>query len=469
MPDIPSAELLVRYQAGDPRAASELFHRYEHRLHRLARSCLASRLARRVSPEDVVQSACRSFFRRARDGAFTLAQRGDLWRLLARITRHKVCRSARRHGADCRAVSREQPANPEYPDPSLDPAEVAALADELAAALIALPPTQQSAAELWLQGVPPHQIAARLGCSHRTVRRALDELRSELERRLLAPADDCAVLPYGDVVLRRLLGSGGMGQVYRAEYRPTGRPVAVKVLRKRLLSRPGLVACFRGEARVLSRLNHPGIVRVHGAGRLPDGGHFLAMDLIEGPDLGQILTAGPVPPELAARWVVAVAEAVEYAHRQGVIHCDLKPGNVLLQGGSAPGDLRSAVPKVVDFGLSRVLGPRGACSVGGTAGYMAPEQTGDSPEGVSAWTDVYGLGGLLYALLTGRPPAAGAERARPSVLRPEVPTGVEAVCLRCLEREPGRRFATAGEVAAALQGILIAAGGGRDDEREART
>jgi RNA polymerase sigma factor (sigma-70 family) len=452
MPDIPSAELLQRYQAGDARAASELFHRYEHRLQHLARSCLAPRLARRVAPEDVVQSACRSFFRRAREGAFTLAERGDLWRLLARITRHKVCRSARRHGADCRAVGREQSAEAEYPDSATDPADAAVLADELAAAVITLPATQQSVVELWLEGVTPPEIAARLGCSRRTVRRALDELRCELERRLLAPAGECAVLPYGDVVLRRMLGSGGMGKVYRAEYRPTGLPVAVKVLHKRLLSRPSLVACFRGEARVLSRLSHPGIVRVHGAGRLPDGGHFLAMDLIDGPDLGQVLGAGPVPLDLAVRWVAATAAAVHYAHQQGVVHCDLKPANVLLQLDPA-GGLGSAVPKVVDFGLARVLGPRGARSVGGTAGYLAPEQCADRG-GISVRTDVYGLGGLLYALLTGRPPTADGcgERTRPSVLRSEVPAVVEAVCLRCLEREPGRRFATAGEVAVVLEG-----------------
>jgi serine/threonine-protein kinase len=244
--------------------------------------------------------------------------------------------------------------------------------------------------------------------------------------------------------------------VYRAEYRPTGLPVAVKVLRKRLLSRPGLVACFRGEARVLSRLHHPGIVRVHGAGRLPDGGHFLAMDLIDGPDLGQVLAAGPVPLDLAVRWVAATAAAVDHAHQQGVIHYDLKPGNILLQLDPA-GGLRSAVPKVVDFGLARVLGPRGARSVGGTAGYLAPEQREDRGE-VSPRTDVYGLGGLLYALLTGHSavPDANGGRPRPSALRPGLPPVLEAVCLRCLEQEPERRFTTAGEVAAALESEGIA-------------
>src|SRR5207247_415247 len=112
--------------------------------------------------------------------------------------------------------------------------EAAALADELATALTALPPPHQPIAELWLEGASPGAITVRLGCSARTVRRALDGLRAEMERRLLPPSP-CAALPYGDVVLRQYLGGGGMGKVYRAECRPDGRTVAVKVLHKRLL------------------------------------------------------------------------------------------------------------------------------------------------------------------------------------------------------------------------------------------
>jgi RNA polymerase sigma factor (sigma-70 family) len=445
MTDVPSAELLARYQDGDARAASELFHRYEQRLTQLARSRLAPRLARRLDPEDVVQSACRSFFRRARAGAFALVERGALWRLLARITLHKVCRSARKHGADCRAVGREVAPDVDHLDGAPTPAESAAVADELAAALAALSATQRRVAELRLGGHSPEAVAAQLGCSARTVRRALDGLRSEMERRLLAPADP-PPLPYGDVLLRQLLGGGGMGKVYRAECRRDGRTVAVKVLHKRLLGRPGAVACFHSEARALARLNHPGIVRVHGAGRLPDGGHFLVMDLIDGPDLGRALAAGPVPVSLAVRWVAQVADAVDYAHRQGVVHCDLKPANVLLQVGPAgTGNLQSAIPKVVDFGLARSLGPGGAHSVGGTAGYMAPEQLDDRLGPVTVRTDVYGLGGLLSALLTGRPPSAAS---------PDVPGNLGAVCRRCLEADPAHRPETAAAVAEALRRAL---------------
>jgi RNA polymerase sigma factor (sigma-70 family) len=447
MTDTPSAELLARYQRGDARAASELFRRYEQRLRQLARSRLAPRLARRLGPEDVVQSACRSFFRSARAGAFTLVEPGRLWPLLARITLRKVYRSARRHHAECRAVGQEEHTTGERADPAANPADTAAVADELSAALAGLPLTQRRVAELRLSGVSPADIAERLGCSDRTVRRALDKLRSELERRLLSPDECCAMLPYGQVVLRRMLSDGGMGKVYRAEYRPDGRPVAVKVLRKKLLGRPEAVACFRAEARLLARLCHPGIVRVHGAGRLPDGGHFLAMDLIEGPDLRRVLTAGPVPVELAARWVAAVAEAVDHAHHEGVVHCDLKPANVLLQLDSPTGGLHSAVPKVVDFGLARVLSPWGARSVGGTAGYMAPEQLDASLGEVSPRTDVYGLGGLLQALLTGHPPTEAGESQL-------LPAALSAICRHCREREPRRRFATAGAVAESLRQVL---------------
>jgi DNA-directed RNA polymerase specialized sigma24 family protein/tRNA A-37 threonylcarbamoyl transferase component Bud32 len=424
-----------------------------------------------MGPEDVVQSACRSFFRRAGAGAFTVTEPGDLWRLLARITVRKACRGARRHGAGCRAVGREEVAGAERPDGGPTPAEAAAVADELAAALAELPPSWRRIAELRLEGLAPEAIAEREGCSARTVRRALDALRAELERRLLRPDEPCPPLPYGDVVLRQLLGSGGMGKVYRAECRRDGRVVAVKVLRKQLLGRPGVVERFRDEARALARLSHPGIVRVHGVGRLPDGGHFLVMDLIDGPDLGQVLAAGPVPVGPAVRWVAQAADALDFAHRQGVVHCDLKPANVLLSrmgngewgmgnemtdAGGEPVPLSGDV-KVVDFGLARWLGPGVARSVGGTAGYMAPEQWDEGLGGVTPRTDVFGLGGLLYALLTGRPPAPagnGGEVARPSALRPGVPAAVEAVCLGCLEPLPNDRWASAGEVALELRGAL---------------
>ena len=200
-----------------------------------------------------------------------------------------------------------------------------------------------------------------------------------------------------------------MGKVYRATWRGSDVPVAVKLLRKPLRGHETAAARFREEAALLARLRHPGIVAVHGVGLLPDGGHFLVMDLVEGSDLAR----QPRPPVAEAlRWVAEAADAIEYAHRMGVVHCDLKPSNLLLGGD---GHVR-----VSDFGLARSLAG-GDAPRGGTAGFMAPEQF--DPEGrVSPRTDVYGLGAVLRACSRSDPPrwtrsAGAAWRRTPGALR----------------------------------------------------
>jgi RNA polymerase sigma factor (sigma-70 family) len=431
MTDAPSAELLARYHhRHDEAAAEELFRRYAGRLTALARSRLSQALASRVDAEDVVQSAYRSFFLLAQGGDVLLRESGDLWRLLVRITLRKVYRSARRHHADCRSVECEHPRPGEVEaavsrEPT--PAEAAALFDELRGVLAPLEPTQRRMVEMRLQGHEAEAIAAEVGRSARTVRRTLAAFGAELERRLRAappPAEE-RLLAYGDVVLRRQLGQGGMGKVYRASWRGSTVPVAVKLLRKPLRGHEAAAARFREEAALLARLRHPGIVAVHGVGLLPDGGHFLVMDLVEGSDL-----AHQPPPTVAEalRWVAEAADAIEYAHGQGVVHCDLKPSNLLLG--------RDGRVRVSDFGLARSLGG-GDAPRGGTAGFMAPEQL-DPAGTVSPRTDVYGLGAVLRALLPERPPE------------------VEALCQRCLASEPAARYTSAAELAAALRPLLAA-------------
>jgi DNA-directed RNA polymerase specialized sigma24 family protein len=426
MSDTPSAELLARYRRHDEAAAEELFRRYAGRLTALARARLSRALSARVGPEDVVQSAYRSFFLLAQDGEILLRESGDLWRLLVRITLRKVYRTARRHRADCRDVGREQPGPDEAEALALSreptPEEAVALVDELRGVLAPLGPVQRRVVEMRLQGHEVEAIAAEVRRSARTVRRTLAALGAELERRLTEappPAED-GLLAYADVVLRRQIGQGGMGKVYRATWRGHAAPVAVKLLPRSLRAYGPAAERFREEAAVLARLRHPGIVAVHGVGLLPDGGHFLVMDLIDGSDLSR----QPRPPVAEAlRWVAEAAEAIDYAHGRGVVHCDLKPSNLLLGGD---GHVR-----VSDFGLARSLAG-GAAPHGGTAGFMAPEQL--DPDGtVSPRTDVYGLGAVLRALLPERPPE------------------VDAVCRRCLEPDPAARFASAAELASALR------------------
>jgi DNA-directed RNA polymerase specialized sigma24 family protein/tRNA A-37 threonylcarbamoyl transferase component Bud32 len=429
MTDLPSAELLARYRNRDQAAAEELFCRYAGRLTALARSRLSQAVAARVDPEDVVQSAYRSFFLLARDGDILLHESGDLWRLLVRITLRKVYRSARRHRADCRSVEREHPW-PDEPEAAAlsrepTPAEAAALVDELRGVLAPLGPVQRRMVEMRLQGHDLDAIAAEVRRSTRTVRRTLAALGEELARRLsdAPPAREEGLIDYGDVVLRRQIGQGGMGKVYRATWRGSEVPVAVKLLPRPLRGHGTAAARFREEAALLARLRHLGIVAIHGVGLLPDGGHFLVMDLVDGLDLGR----QPRPtPAVALRWVAEAAEAIEYAHGLGVVHCDLKPGNLLL---GSDGHVR-----VSDFGLARSLADD-AAPRGGTAGFMAPEQL--DPDGtVSPRTDVYGLGAVLRELL------------------PERPAEVDAVCRRCLEPDPAARFGSAAELASALRALL---------------
>jgi RNA polymerase sigma factor (sigma-70 family) len=450
MTEVPSAELLERYRRHDDAAAEVLFQRYAERLTQLARSRLSRKLAARVDAEDVVLSAYRSFFLLARDGEVTLQHSGDLWRLLVRITLRKVYRNARRHRADCRSVDREQPRDAEA-DPLLlalsgepTPAEAAVLLDELRSALAPCSAVQRRIVELRLEGHEVEEIAAAVQRSGRTVRRTLAALGEELERRLREVALPVAgewgtLLDYADIVLQQQLGEGGMGKVYRALRRCDSTQVAVKILRKPLRRHEVAATRFLEEAALLARLRHPGIVAVHGLGLLPDGGHFLVMDLVEGSDLARQLAAGPVPVAKVLGWVAEVADAIEHAHQQGIVHCDLKPSNLLLD--------RAGHVHVTDFGLARSLAEGDGRSVGGTAGFMAPEQLDPGWGPISPRTDVYGLGAVLYTLLAGQPPGQAA-------LRPAVSASVDALCRRCLAQEPEQRFPSAAELAAAVRALM---------------
>ncbi len=228
-------------------------------------------------------------------------------------------------------------------------------------------------------------------------------------------------------------------------------------LPERLMGAGDLARSLR-EARAAARLDHPNIVRVHDAGELGPLGYFIASEFCEGPNLRRWLRTRnePVPARLAAGWVAALADAVQHAHDRGILHRDIKPDNVILAHAPAPGEF---TPRLTDFGLAKVLEETGEESRSdarvGTPHYMAPEQVAGRRGEVGPATDVYALGATLYEIVTGRPPFRGdnevetlrlvveSEPVPPRSLRPGLPRDLETICLKCLRKEPWRRYDTA--------------------------
>ncbi|MHB1561118.1 MAG: protein kinase domain-containing protein [Isosphaeraceae bacterium] len=264
----------------------------------------------------------------------------------------------------------------------------------------------------------------------------------------------------GHEVFERI-GRGGMGVVYRARDVRLGRTVAIKTLAEARYAERDQVERFLDEARAVARLRHPNIVGIHAIGE-HDGGTYLSLEYVEGGSLASRLGVGPMAPRPAAQLVATLAAAVDFAHRAGVVHRDLKPSNVLLT--------EDGVPKVGDFGLAKLLDADSARTfsgqVMGTPSYMAPEQAEGHSGRVGPTADVYALGAILYHALTGRPPflgesaletirlVTGTEAVPPTRLRPEIPRDLETICLKCLEKEPARRYASAAGLADDLNRFL---------------
>jgi serine/threonine protein kinase len=256
------------------------------------------------------------------------------------------------------------------------------------------------------------------------------------------------------------LGHGGMGVVYKAYQERLSRFVALKMIRAGSLAKPEDLARFRIEAQAVATQRHPNIIQIFDIGEV-GGLPFVALELLEGGSLDSFLAGTPQPGEACARLSATLAKAIHAAHQAGIIHRDLKPSNVMF----GP----DGIPKITDFGLAKRLEEQGYTETGqvlGSPSYIPPEQAQGRAKDVGPAADVYALGAILYEMLTGRPPFKGRTAVEtvmqvlnedpvpPSHLQAQVPRDLETICLKCLNKEPSKRYASAQALADDLDRYL---------------
>ena len=270
----------------------------------------------------------------------------------------------------------------------------------------------------------------------------------------VGPSKQTPLRRFGDYEILDEIARGGMGVVYKARQNSLNRPVALKMILSAQLASEADVQRFHIEAEAAAKLEHPGIVPIHEVGE-HDGQHFFSMALVEGGSLSDLVSDGPLVPKQAAELVRSISEALQYAHSRNIVHRDLKPANVLLD--------EQGSPKVTDFGLAKDMQENSGLTtdgqIMGTPSYMPPEQAAGNVDEVGPLADVYSLGAILYYLATGRPPFQAnsvmgtlrqvlmEEPDTPRQHNPAVDLDLATVCLKCLEKDPNRRYGSAGELA----------------------
>src|SRR5207253_1621707 len=265
-----------------------------------------------------------------------------------------------------------------------------------------------------------------------------------------APRPAKTLADFGDYELLEEIGRGGQGVVYRARQKSLNRTVALKVIGLGHWATEAHLKRFRREAEAAASLDHSGIVPIYEVGER-DGSCYFSMKFVEGGQLDELVKREPMPIRRAVELIAKVARTVHYAHEHGILHRDIKPGNILLD---AKGE-----PHLTDFGLARLVESESSVThtleVLGTPSYMAPEQAVGNNAAISSVTDVYGLGAVLYQLLTGQPPFAGGttyetikllldtEPRQPRLLNPKIDRDLSTICLKCLDKDPQRRYPSA--------------------------
>ena len=261
---------------------------------------------------------------------------------------------------------------------------------------------------------------------------------------------DGAPVEFGDYQLLEEIGRGSQGVVYRARQKSLNRTVALKIIALGHWASKAHVKRFRREAEAAASLDYAGIVPIHEVGER-DGSCYFSMKFVEGGQLDEVVRRSPISIRQAVELIAKVARIVHYAHEHGILHRDIKPGNILLDANGEP--------HLTDFGLARLLETESSVTqtldVLGTPSYMAPEQAVGNNAAVSSVTDVYGIGAVLYQLLTGHPPFAGGttyetikllldtEPRQPRLLNPKIDRDLSTICLKCLEKDPKRRYPSA--------------------------
>jgi serine/threonine protein kinase len=304
-----------------------------------------------------------------------------------------------------------------------------------------------------------------------------DQLDAFLKRISMAHWRDLPDLGEQYKIIEKI-GQGGMGEVIKCFDSRLKRMVAVKRIRPELIT-PNLLQRLSREAQIQASLDHPGITRVIEVGNL-SGDPFIAMEFIPGGSLKQLIQQGPLAALAAAELMVQIARATDFAHQHGILHRDLKPSNILLAESDSAGTFDLAnpkkltvnrlVPKIADFGLARVLGDISdltqSINILGTPAYLAPEQAGTERITLTYSVDIYALGVILYELITGHPPFQANDLhstlrmicelapISPRLSQPNLPLDLETICLKCLEKDPSRRYPTAGEMASDLERFL---------------